>query len=75
MIYLGKNNNSGRVNLNSICKYAVDTYSSSAIVLAQLYKVAITTGFTNALVTCAFFAQSRIDTPHGRSMSPFREIN
>ena len=50
-------------------------YNESAPYLIQIFKVAVTAGYTQTCVECLFSALNRIDTPHRRNQLSTRQTN
>ena len=56
-------------------KYLEANYNDSAPCLIQIFKVAVTAGYTQTRVECLFSALNRIDTQHRRSQLSTRQTN
>ena len=67
-----KNEKKGNI-MNGLTKYILEL--SGAKILQQLYLVAVTAGYSASVVECCFSAMNRIDTPHRRKMTPYREAD
>ena len=48
---------------------------TGADILQQMYLVAVTAGYSSSVVECVFSALNRIDTCHGRKMTPYRKTS
>ena len=58
-----------------VARIVIDVHGDGAPILASLYKVAITSGFTSTRVECVFSSLTRVDTPQRRSMNTPRECH
>ena len=68
-------NENGRINLVEVARIVMNGHRDGAPILASLYKLAITAGFTSTRVECVFSSLTRVDTPQRRSMNTDRECN
>ena len=53
--------------IEEVLNYLEANYNESAPYLIQIFKVAVTAGYTQTCVECLFSALNRIDTPHRRN--------
>ena len=65
----------GRIDLVAVANIVAKDHGKSAPILSNLYRVAVTAGFTSTRVECLFSALTRIDSPQRRSMKTARECD
>lgn len=68
-------NEDGTVDLVVVTKLMAKEHGKSAPILSNLYKVAVTAGFTSTRVECLFSSLTRVDSPQRRSMKTARECD
>ena len=64
-----------RIDLVAVASIIAKDHGKSALILSNLYRVAVTAGFTSPRVECLFSALTRIDLPQRRSMKTARECD
>ena len=62
----------GKDPLISVLRY-LDTQGNSAPLLPALLKVGIICGYSTSTVECVFSARARIDTPHRRRLTRYKQ--
>ena len=65
----------GKIDLVAVAHVIAEDHGKTAPVLTNLYKVAVTAGFTSTRCECLFSSLTRIDSPQRRSMKTERECN
>ena len=58
----------GKIDLVDVANMVEKDHGKTTPVLTELYKVAVTTGFTSTRVECLFSSLTRVDSPQRRSM-------
>ena len=58
----------GKIDLVDVANIVEKDHGKTAPVLTELYKVAVTAGFTSTRVECLFSSSTRVDSPQRRSM-------
>ena len=61
--------------MRDVYAYVTRQYSCAAPCLSNLYKLALTNGFTSATVESVFSRRTIIDSARRKSMTPYRESN
>ena len=63
------------INMNDVAGYVIKNYSMAAMILSDLYRLSVTTGYASVTNECSFSSLQQVDSPRRRSMSPYTECD